>query len=212
VAELTVLVADDHPGVVGHLRALLSGVTGITVVAEALGGRAAIDLALHHRPDVLVLDLRLSEVSGVEAIREIVRALPRVAVLVFTACEDDESVVTAVRAGARGYILKCATDEDIVRAVRGVAAGEAIFGQSVAHRVISLLANPGSAAPLPALTARERELLDLIAAGHGNAAIAARLSVSPKTVSNQVSALLAKLGVPDRRTAISRVRAIGDCR
>lgn len=205
------LVADDHPGVVGHLHALLGGVRGITVVAQALGGREAIELALRHRPDVLVLDLRLSEVSGVETIREVVRAVPRVAVLVFTACEDDESVVTAVRAGARGYILKCATDEDIVRAVRGVAAGEAIFGQSVALRVISLLANPGSE-PLPALTRRERELLDLLGEGHGNAAIAARLQVSPKTVSNQVSALLAKLGVPDRRAAISRIRAVGDCR
>jgi DNA-binding NarL/FixJ family response regulator len=212
VAELTVLVADDHPGVVGHLRGLLSGVPGITVVASAVGGRDAISLALRHQPDVVVLDLRLSDVSGVEAIRDVSRAVPGVAVLVFTACEDDESVVTAVRAGARGYILKCAADDDIVRAVRGVAAGEAIFGQNIAHRVMLLLANPGAAAPLPALTARERELLGLLADGHGNAAIASRLRVAPKTVSNQVSSLVAKLGVPDRRAAISRVRAIGDCR
>lgn len=205
------LVADDHPGVVGHLHGLLSGVPGITVVASAVGGRAAIELALRHRPDVLVLDLRLSEVSGVEAIREVLRAVPGMAVLVFTACEDDESVVTAVRAGARGYILKCAADDDIVRAVRGVAAGEAIFGQSIAARVIALLANP-NAAPLPSLTSRERELLDLLAAGHGNAAIAAKLGLAPKTVSNLVSALTAKLGVADRSAAIRRVRTLGDCR
>ena len=205
------LVADDHPGVVGHLRGLLSAVAGITVVASAVGGRQAIELALHHHPDVLVLDLRLSEISGVEAIREILRTVPGMAVLVFTACEDDESVVTAVRAGARGYILKCASDDDIVRAVRGVAAGEAIFGQSIAARVITLLANPHSA-PLPSLTARERELLDLLAAGHGNAAIAARLRLAPKTVSNQVSALIAKLGVADRTAAIRRVRTLDDCR
>lgn len=205
------LVADDHPGVVGHLRTLLSGVRGITVVAEAANGREAIDLALRHRPDVLVLDLRMTEVSGVETIREVLRELPGIAVLVFTACEDDESVLTAMRAGARGYILKCAADADIVRAVRGVAAGEAIFGQSIANRVLSLLLNP-VAATLPSLAPRERALLDLLADGHGNAAIAARLQLSPKTVSNQVSALVSKLGVPDRRAAISRVRAIGDCR
>jgi DNA-binding NarL/FixJ family response regulator len=206
-----VLVADDHPGVVGHLRGLLSGVPGITVVASAVGGREAIELALRHHPDVLVLDLRLSEVSGIEAIREILRVVPGTAVLVFTACEDDESVLTAMRAGARGYILKCASDDDIVRAVRGVAAGEAIFGQNIAHRVLSLLANPHSA-PLPSLTTRERELLTLLGTGLGNAAIAARLQLAPKTVSNLISALIAKLGVTDRRAAVRRVRTLDDCR
>jgi DNA-binding NarL/FixJ family response regulator len=211
VAELTVLVADDHPGVVGHLRGLLSAVHGITVVGAALSGREAVDLALRHRPDVLLLDLRLSELSGIETIREVLRELPGVAVLVFTACEDDESVLTAMRAGVRGYILKCAADEDIVRAVRGVAAGEAIFGSDIAARVIDLIANPQRSTPLPALTAREQELHDLLAAGHGNATIAARLERAPKTVSNQVSALVAKLGVADRQ-AIRRVRTLGDCR
>ncbi len=210
------LVADDHPGVVGHLRGLLSAVPGVTVVAEASDGREAIDLARRHNPDVLVLDLRMSdasEVSGIDAIREVHRLAPTMAVLVFTACDDDESVLTAMRAGVLGYILKCAADEDIVRAVRGVAAGEAIFGQSIAPRVLGLLANPRwSEAPLPRLTARERELAELLAAGHGNAAIARQLDRAPKTVSNQVSALVAKLGVADRSAAISRVRAVGDCR
>jgi DNA-binding NarL/FixJ family response regulator len=207
------LVADDHPGVVGHLRGLLSPVPGITVVAEAAGARDAVDLALRHRPDVLLLDLRMSDGSGIDVIREVHREAPRTAVLVFTACDDDESVLTAMRAGVRGYILKCAADEDIVRAVRGVACGEAIFGQTIAHRVLSLLVEPpASAAPMPVLTARERELAALLAAGHGNAAIARRLERAPKTVSNQVSALVAKLGVADRSAAISRVRAIRDCR
>jgi len=213
VAELTVLVADDHPGVVGHLRALLSGVRGMTVVAAATGGREAIELARVHHPDVLVLDLLdRGEVSGIEAIREVLRAAPNMAVLVFTACEDDESVMTAMRAGARGYILKCADDEDIVRAVRGVAAGEAIFGQNIAARVLSLLANPRAADPLPPLSTREQELLALLGAGYGNAAIAARLRLAPKTVSNLVSALVVKLGVTDRKAAVRRVRTVGDCR
>jgi DNA-binding NarL/FixJ family response regulator len=212
LAELTVVVADDHPGVVGHLRGLLSAVAGITVVAGAGGGREAIEAALRHKPDVLVLDLRMSGVSGVDAIREVLRSAPDMAVLVFTACDDDESVLTAMRAGVRGYILKCAGDDDIVRAVRGVAAGEAIFGQDIAGRVLDLLANPRPAQPMPNLTTRERTLLDLLAAGHGNAAIAARLQLAPKTVSNLVSALITKLGVTDRNAAIRRVRTVGDCR
>jgi DNA-binding NarL/FixJ family response regulator len=214
LAELTVVVADDHPGVVGHLRGLLSSVPGITVVAEAADGRQAVSLALLHKPDVLVLDLRLNQdggISGIEAIREVLRVAPGQAVLVFTACEDDESVLTAMRAGVRGYLLKCAADEDIVRAVRGVAAGEAIFGQSVAGRVLDLLAKPVER-PRPTLTTRERQLLELLEAGHGNAAIAAILDLAPKTVSNLISALTTKLGVIDRKAAVRRIRMVGDCR
>jgi DNA-binding NarL/FixJ family response regulator len=212
LAELTVVVADDHPGVVGHLHGLLSAVPGISVVASAVGGREAVELALRHHPDVLVIDLRLSGKSGIDVIREVLRAAPGLAVLVFTACEDEESVMTAMRAGVRGYILKCASDADIVRAVRGVAAGEAIFGQNIARRVIEMLARPQTAAPLPVLSVRERELLDLLASGLGNAAIAARLQLAPKTVSNLISALVAKLGVTDRRAAVRRVRTLDDCR
>src|SRR5256885_4130341 len=165
LVELTVVVADDPPGVVGHLHGLLSAVPGITVVAEAADGRSAVELALRHHPDVLVIDLRFSAGNGIAVIREMLRVAPDLAVLVFTACEDDESVLTAMRAGVRGYILKCASDADIVRAVRGVAAGEAIFGQNIARRVIEMLARPRTAAPLPVLSVRERELLDLLASG-----------------------------------------------
>ncbi|HET9137800.1 response regulator transcription factor [Actinophytocola sp.] len=197
--ELTVLVADDHPGVVGHLHGLLSAAAGMTV----LTGTETVVLARRHQPDVLVLDVAT---SGTEKIREVLRVAPEVAVLVYTARADDESVLTAVRAGCRGYLLHGSTDEDIVRAVRGIAAGEAIFGQDIAPRVLDLLANPGAAGPLPKLTDRERALLDLLAAGHGNAAIAAELKLAPKTVSNLISALLGKLGVPDRESAVRAVR------
>jgi len=201
-----VLVADDHPGVVGHLRDLLSA-AGMTVVTAAVTGREA---ARHH-PDVLVLDPWTAAIGGTEVIRDVVRSAPGTAVLVFTASEDDDSVLSAVRAGARGYLLVGVTDEDIVRAVRGVAAGEAIFGRSIAPRVLDLLANPG-AAPLPDLTQRERALLDLLAAGHGNAAIATTLQLAPKTVRNLISALVAKLGVADRETAVRKVLALEDHR
>ncbi|HEU5474091.1 MAG TPA: response regulator transcription factor [Actinophytocola sp.] len=199
--ELTVLVADDHPGVVGHLRGLLTAAPGITVVAQASTGPEAIELARRHRPDVLVLDLELPD-GGIAVIRE----LTETAVLVYTARADDDSVLTAMRAGARGYLLKDADDpagEHMVRAVRGVAAGEAIFGQSIAARVLQLLANPEPTAPLPDLTDREAALLDLLAEGYGNAAIAARLQLAPKTVSNLISTLVAKLGVSGREAAVS---------
>jgi DNA-binding NarL/FixJ family response regulator len=211
-AGLTVLVADDHPGVVGHLRGLLSAVGGITVVADATSGPAAVELARRHRPDVLVFDLRVGEAGGIEIVRAIRHAVPDTAVLVFTACEDDVSVLTAMRAGVRGYILKCASDADIVRAVRGVAAGEAIFGQNVAVRALDLLTRPRDARPLPLLTGRERQLLDLLAGGHGNAAIAAELRLAPRTVSNLLSALVTKLGMTDRGAAVSRARRAGQCR
>ncbi|WP_396278745.1 response regulator [Kibdelosporangium aridum] len=207
--ELTVVLADDHPVVRGGLMALLSSVEGITVVAEATNGREAVEETVKHRPDVLLVDLQMPDLNGIAATREVLKAAPDVAVLVLTMFHDDESVVSAMRAGARGYILKGAGQEDIVRAVRGVAAGEAIFGQNVAHRVLDLLATPRTAEPFPDLTAREREVLDLVAAGLGNAVIARQLHLAPKTVSNHISAIFAKLRVVDRAAAIVRAREAG---
>jgi DNA-binding NarL/FixJ family response regulator len=207
--ELTVVLADDHPVVRSGLRALLSSVDGITVVAEATTGREAIDATIEHRPDVLLVDLQMPDLNGIAATREVLQTVPDVAVLVLTMFHDDESVVSAMRAGARGYILKGAGQEDIVRAVRGVAAGEAIFGQNVAHRVLDLLATPRTAEPFPDLTVREREVLDLVAAGLGNAVIARQLHLAPKTVSNHISAIFAKLRVVDRAAAIVRAREAG---
>lgn len=212
LAELTVVLADDQPVVRSGLRALLAASAGITVVAEAASGPDAVREALLHRPDVLILDLwGMSRADGIDTIGEVLRGDPGIAVLVFTASDDDESVFAAMRAGARGYLLKGAEQEDIVRTVRGVAAGGAIFCPRIADRLTELLA--GSAAqgarPFPDLTAREREVLDLIAAGLGNTAIARRLQLAPKTISNNISAIFGKLRVSTRAEAITRARNAG---
>lgn len=209
---LTVVIADDHPVVRGGLRALLGSIDGIAVVGEASGGRDAVRETLLHRPRVLVVDLEMPDLDGVSATREVMAAAPETAVLVLTMFEDDESVFAAMRAGARGYILKGAGQDEIVRAVRCVAAGEAIFGPRIARRVAEWMARPADAAapsPFPELTARELEVLDLIAAGMANPAIARRLRLAPKTISNHVSAIFMKLRVADRANAIVRARDAG---
>jgi DNA-binding NarL/FixJ family response regulator len=203
---LTVVVADDHPVVRGGLRAVLAGSGEITVVGEAATGRDAVHEALRHRPDVLVTDLPSGD-PGV--VREVARSAPGVGVLVFTLLEDDDSVLAAIRAGARGYLHKCARHEDIVRAVHGVAAGEAVFGARIAVRLAGLLSTRTDSAPFPDLTTRERQVLDLLAAGVPNPAIARRLQLAPKTVANHISAIFAKLGVTGRPEAIVRARDAG---
>ena len=210
-AELSVVLADDHPVVRGGLRALLSGVPGITVVAEAFARPDSLASALTLIPDVVVVDLPARGPEGAALIQSVVRSAPGVAVLVFTAWEDDDSVWGAMRAGARGYILKGAEQDDIVRAIRGVAAGEAIFGARIAARLTELMMRQSQPDrhPFPELTSREREILELIADGLGNAAIAARLYLAPKTVRNNISVIFTKLGVPDRAQAILRARAAG---
>jgi DNA-binding NarL/FixJ family response regulator len=208
---VTVVLADDHPIVRGGLRALLSPAHGINVLAEAGTGDDAVREALLHRPDVLILDLQAGERGGIAAIREVLRSAPEVAVLVFTSIEDDDAVFTAMRAGARGYILKDAEREDIIRAIRGVAAGEAIFGAAIALRVTKVLSDPTAPArrSFRGLTAREREVLELVAAGLPNSAIARRLQLARKTVSNHMSAIFTKLRVADRNEAIARARDAG---
>jgi DNA-binding NarL/FixJ family response regulator len=210
-SELTVVLADDHPVVRGGLRALLSGVDGITVMAESSTGPEDLASALVLEPDVLIVDLPMRGIDGIRTIQSVLRATPGVAVLVFTSSEDDESVFNAMRAGARGYILKGAEQSDIVRAIRGVAAGEAIFGARIAARLTELMMRQAlpDRHPFPELTSREREILDLIAEGLGNAAIAHQLYLAPKTVRNNISAIFAKLGAADRAEAIVRARAAG---
>ena len=209
--DITVVVADAHPVVRGGLRALFSSISGITLVDEAATGREAVKEALLHRPDVLILDLQLGELDSVAAIREIVAGAAGVAVLVFTVCEDDESVATALRAGARGYILTSAAQEEILRAVRCVAAGEGILGPRIASRLTDLFlgAARDRQLPFPELTARQREILNLIAAGAPNSTIARRLRLAPKTISNHISVIFAKLHVADRSEAIVRARDAG---
>jgi DNA-binding NarL/FixJ family response regulator len=206
---IRVAIADDHPTVRSGLKALLASVEGIEVIGESADGAAAVELALRERPEVVVMDIRMPGQDGIEATRQLAAAAPDVAVLILTMLEDDESVFAAMRAGARGYVLKGAEQEEIVGAIHAVSRGEAIFGPGVAQRVLQLFGSESPAKPFPSLTAREREILDLMAAGASNGEIARKLFISPKTVSNNVSYILGKLQVADRSKAIVRARRSG---
>jgi DNA-binding NarL/FixJ family response regulator len=207
----TVFIADDHPLVLSGLRALLETLEGIEVIGEATDGREAVSRAISLRPDVVVMDLQMPGMDGVEATREIVAHLPDTAVLVLTMHDDDASVFAAVRAGARGYLLKGAAQEDVARAIAAMSRGEAIFGPALAGRLIRFFkAAPESPTlPFPQLTEREREILDLMAGGLTNAEIAGRLFLSPKTVSNNVTVIFDKLQVTGRPKAIVEARDAG---
>jgi DNA-binding NarL/FixJ family response regulator len=208
--SIRVVIADDHPVVRDGLSALLASVPSVTVAGVAATGREAVRAAVTLRPDVLVMDIQMPELTGVAAAGEIARAAPDVAVLMLTMFDDDDSVFAAMRAGARGYVLKGAQQDEIVRAIHAVAAGEAIFGPGIARRVLGLVNAPAVAdVPFPALTSREREVLDLIAAGARNAEIARRMSIAPKTVANHIAAIFNKLQVADRGQAIILARDAG---
>ncbi|MFC6159328.1 response regulator transcription factor [Kribbella jiaozuonensis] len=207
---IRVVLADDHPVVRAGLAALLTSLPGIEVVGVASTGREAVREVITSRPDVAVLDLQMPDLDGFAATRELARSAPDTAVLVLTMFEDDDSVFAAMRAGARGYLVKGAEQEEIARAIRAVAAGEAIFGPGVARRVLTFFSAPPPAAdPFPELTTRERQILDLIAAGLSNPAIADRLDLASKTVANNVSTIFTKLGIADRATAIIQARNAG---
>ena len=210
ISSIRVVIADDHPVVREGLSALLASVPSVTVTGIASTGREAVHAAVTLRPDVLVMDIQMPDLSGIAAAREITRAAPDVAVLMLTMFDDDDSVFAAMRAGARGYVLKGAQQDEIVRAIHSVAAGEAIFGPGIARRVLGLVsAPPPAGVPFEALTSREREVLDLIAAGVRNAEIARQMSVAPKTVANHISAIFNKLQVADRSQAIVLARDAG---
>jgi DNA-binding NarL/FixJ family response regulator len=206
-----VVIADDHPVFREGMRTLIQSLPDIELVAEATTGVEAVTLVQEHQPDVVVMDLHMPDLSGIEATRQIVQAHPHVGVLVLTMFEDDDSVFAAMRAGARGYLLKGAAHKEIVRALEAVADGEAIFGPTIAQRVMDYFARPSRAvAPaFPRLTEREHEVLDLIASGLSNSSIAKRLVLSDKTVRNHVSNIFAKLQVADRAEAIVRAREAG---
>lgn len=207
---IRVLVADDHPVMRQGLAALLGSLEGMTVVGQAADGAQAVKETVLLRPDVVLLDLQMPGVDGFEALRQLAKAAPDVAVCVLTMFDDDDSLFAAMRAGARGYLLKGAEQEEIERAVRGVAAGEAVFGPGVAQRVLrQLIAPPKTADPFPFLTPREREVLDLLAAGLTVRDIASRISLASKTVSNVVSSILTKLQLTDRAQAAVVARDAG---
>lgn len=208
---IRILIADDHPVFRFGLRALLAAEPETEVVGEATSGPEAVALAESLQPDVILMDINMPELNGIEATRRIVETNPAVAILVITMFDDD-SVFAAMKAGARGYLLKGAEGEETLRAIRAVANGEAIFSPAVARRLMQFFATaPGRelAAAFPELTAREREVLDLLAQGLTNSAIAERLSLSAKTVRNQVSAVFGKLQVADRAEAIVKARQAG---
>ena len=210
VEPLRVLVVEDHPLFRKGVVALLDAEPDLVVAGVSVSGEDAVARAAELRPDVVLMDLQLPGMSGIEATRVIVAADPEVRVLVLTLFEDEDSVFLALRAGARGYVLKDADEEELTGAIRAVARGEAIFSQAVAGRVLAFFAAPRPAPKVfPALTDREREILELIARGHPNPSIARALSLSPKTVANYVSAIFGKLQVADRAEAMIRARDAG---
>jgi len=209
---LRVLIADDHPLFRKGMRALLTATAGTEVIGEATTGQEAIELAAALQPDVILMDLQMPGINGIEATRQILHTSPHIRILVVTLFEDDASIFSALRAGARGYILKDAQEEEMLRAIRAVGSGEAIFSPAIATRLMDFFAAPRPAVPkeiFPTLTEREREILQMIARGRTNNDIAKELALSTKTVGNYVSNIFSKLQVADRAQAIIRARDAG---
>jgi DNA-binding NarL/FixJ family response regulator len=215
VNQIRVLIADDHPFFRDGLRVLLEATPDTELVGEARSGDEVVALAEELRPDVTLMDLRMPGLGGIEATRRILERTPETGILVVTMVEDDDSVFAAMRAGARGYLLKGADRDEMLLALRAVARGEAVFGPGIARRLIQYFSSPAPAptrAPrsiFPELTDREREILDLVAAGRNNQEIAEALFLTLKTVRNYVSNIFTKLQVADRAQAIVRAREAG---
>ncbi|MBW3634453.1 MAG: response regulator transcription factor [Chloroflexi bacterium] len=209
---IRVLIADDHTLFRHGIRALLDSVPDIALIGEAATGDEAIAQVRALRPDVVLMDIKMPGTNGIEATRRVLAENSGTAVVVLTMLEDDDSVFAAMRAGARGYVVKGADEEELLRVVRAVTAGEALFGPAIAERLMAFFSDAGPAArarSFPDLTERERDVLGLIAGGHSNAEIAARLFLSPKTVRNHISSIFNKLQVTDRSQAIVRAREAG---
>ncbi len=210
--SIRILIADDHALFREGLGALFLSVPDTEVVGEAATGEEATTRAADLQPDVVLMDIQMPAINGIEATRRIVNQSPHIGVIVVTMFEDDDSVFAAMRAGARGYVLKGADQDEILKVIRAVASGEAHFGPKIARRLMSFFSAPKPAAPseaLPELTAREREVLDLIARGRNNQEISKEFYLSPKTVRNHISNIFTKLQVADRAQAIIRAREAG---
>jgi len=208
---IQILVAEDSNAFRDGLRDLFKAAPDMNLTGEATNGLEAIEQARRFQPDVILMDLNMPELNGIEATRQILRTSPHIAILVLTMYDDDESVFAAMRAGARGYVLKGALKIEILRAIRGVAAGEAIFGPAIAQRMVTYFSQMPTAAAssFPELTEREQEILLLIARHQTNQEIAQKLQIRPKTVRNHVSNIFTKLQVADRAEAILRARDAG---
>ncbi|RYP82870.1 response regulator transcription factor [Nocardioides guangzhouensis] len=206
-----VVLADDHPLVRQGLRAVIETTDDIEVVAEAEDGNDAVRLCVEHRPDVVLMDLQLPGLHGIEATRQVRRGAPETVVLVLTMFDDDDTVLAAISAGAAGYLLKGSGGADILAAVRSAAAGQAVFGADLTERVRGWMdGRPRAGAPpFPELTDRERDILDGVAAGLTNAEIGQRLFLAPKTIANNLSTILDKLHVSHRTEAIVKAREAG---
>jgi len=199
--SIHVLIADDQAITRTGLRTLLESVPDLEIIGEATNGAEVIELAASLQPDVILMDLRMPGINGIEATRRIHRTSPHIGILVVTIFADDTSVFPAIRAGARGYLLKDTDQTELIQAIKTVARGGVIFSPGIAHKVLQYLSAPPPNVPKQAfdeLTNRERDVLDLIARGYTNAEIAERLGLSPKTVSNNISNVLLKLQAVDR--------------
>jgi DNA-binding NarL/FixJ family response regulator len=209
---IRVVLADDHPMYRYGVAAVLTDVPGLELVGQADSGAALLAMVRDARPDVVVTDLRMPDLSGIEVTRSLHADQPELPVLVLTMHDDDESVYGAMRAGARGYLLKGADSEELVTTIRTLASGGTVFGPSVARRIVGFFLESSqkyTQGAVPALPPREREVLDLLAAGKRNSVIARELGLSEKTVRNHLSSILTKLQVADRSAAIVRAREAG---
>ncbi|CAN5672195.1 response regulator transcription factor [soil metagenome] len=209
---IRVLIADDHPIFRDGMRGLLDSVEDTEVAGEATTGQEAVERAEKLQPDVILMDVKMPGMNGVEATRDILHTSPHIGVVVVTMFQDDDSVFAAMRAGARGYLLKDASGEEVVNAIRAVTGGGAIFSPGVARRLIEFFSAPKPSAPpraFPELTEREEEIPGLIAQGKSNQEIAEGLFLSLKTVQNHVSNIFTKLQVADRAQAVIRAREAG---
>jgi DNA-binding NarL/FixJ family response regulator len=207
-----ILIADDHPLIRSGMRTLLQTVPDLEIVGEAATGDEVVALASTTQPDVILMDLRMPGISGIEATRRILQDSPHIRILVVTLVAEDDSVFAALRAGARGYILKDASEGEILQAIQMARIGDAVFSAPVAQRLIDFFATPLSSEPpipFPDLTDRERTILTLIAQGRSNTEIADTLVISTKTVRNYISSIFSKLDVADRAHAIVRAREAG---
>jgi DNA-binding NarL/FixJ family response regulator len=206
---IRLLIADDHTLFRDGVRALLQSIPDFQVVGEAATGEQAIQQSNALQPDVVLMDLQMPGVNGIEATRRIVQTSPHIGVIVVTMFQDDDSVFAAMRAGARGYILKGADQDEMIRAIRAVTNGEALFGPEIATRLMNFFSGAKPPQIFPELTDREREILQLIAHGYNNAEIAEKLFLAPKTVRNHISNIFSKLQVADRAQAVIKARDAG---